>query len=384
MNTTTTATALTATGILLLGACGSRSPTPVTAPDEFAWRTFLESSRTVARGDHRAAWEIWPDGEGLITNPAASCVPDERATKTLWESEETPLLPDASPEIKGPPAKKRARLPIAFEAEMVRPPSSGNPMEVRFNRQLCDAVLDRDLHMVEGQEDAFRKHEDISFPDGSAAVKGMWQLVDLQNNKLPKDPACDIASFHSYPVNDHYVNVLLAIHLSFKHPTTPNWFWATWEHQCVSKMDTFGTYAKSGMCCRDTFGRGRDGKPSHALNKLLSQSRAGAEWLNYHLVGTQSDYEKDGLPVILRNYSIEGTTPVSSSCMTCHSRASTDYIDRPLGYLADVKGKPVSLNGRPQPSWYTDPVSFTRRFIRLGFVWTLEAGSIVPNDLPEP
>jgi hypothetical protein len=120
------------------------------------------------------------------------------------------------------------------------------------------------------------------------------------------------------------------------------------------------------------------------LNKLLSQSRAGAEWLNYHLVGTQSDYEKDGLPVILRNYIIEGTTPVSSSCMTCHSRASTDYIDRPLGYLADVKGKPVSLNGRPQPSWYTDPVSFTRRFIRLGFVWTLEAGSIVPNDLPEP
>jgi len=256
-------------------------------------------------------------------------------------------------------------------------------MEVRFNQQLCNAVLDRNLQMDEGREDAFRKREDISLPDGSAAIKGIWQTVDLQHNSLPNDPACDITSFHSYPIKENYVNVLLAIHLSFKHPTTPNWFWATWEHQCVSKMNTYGKYNESGMCCRDTFGRVRDGKPSDALKELLSQSGAGGEWLNYHLVGTQSDYEKDGLPVILRNYIIEGKAHVSSSCMTCHSRATTDYMHRPLGLLADVKRNPVSLNGRPQQSWYTDP-SFTRRFIRLGFVWTLEEGSLLLNDPPEP
>jgi hypothetical protein len=333
----------------------------------------------VAGADRRAAWEVWPDGEGMIANPAASCAPDNSAPKTLWESEETL---DFSLRAKDPLFKSRARRPVAVTAEMVRSPA-GNPTEVRFNPELCNAVLDRSLHMPDGRVDAFRKREDNSFRDGSAAIKGIWQPVDLRNNPLPKDSACEITSFHSYPSNDHVVNVLLAIHLSFKHATTPNWFWATWEHQCVSKMDTYGPYAKSGMCCRDTFGPGRDGKPSDALKKLLAQSGAGGEWLNYHLVGTQSDYEKDGLPVILRNYIIEGTTPPSSSCMTCHSRATTDYKGRPLGYLADVKGNPVSLNGRPQPSWYTGPL-FIRQFIRLGFVWTLEAGSIVPNDPLEP
>jgi hypothetical protein len=253
-------------------------------------------------------------------------------------------------------------------------------MEVRFNLVLCNAITDRGVQTMAGREAAFRRRDDISFPDGSAAIKGIWHKVDLQNNDLPKDPACDIGSFHRYKVNDHTVNVLLAFHLSFKHPTTPNWFWATWEHKCVSKMPG---YSDSGMCCRDQFGRGRDGSPSDSLKKLVSKMGAADEWLSYHLVGTQSDYQKDGLQVILRNYVIESGVPVSSSCMTCHSRATTDHLHRSLGLFADSQSNPISLNGKPQQFWYTD-AHFTRWFVRLGFVWTLDSYSVGGNDPPEP
>jgi hypothetical protein len=50
---------------------------------------------------------------------------------------------------------------------------------------------------------------------------------------------------------------------------------------------------------------------------------ANTVWQNYRLRGTQVDFvTSTGRPTLLGNTQIEGTFQASSSCITCHSRAS--------------------------------------------------------------
>src|SRR5690606_36600918 len=86
----------------------------------------------------------------------------------------------------------------------------------------------------------------------------------------------------------------------------------------------------------------------------------GTKWENYRLRGTQVDFTTPtGKPTLLSNSHMD-TGCQRSSCMPCHARATVDKDGRTAGFgISDI--------GFPNPDWFDDPVTGTRRFMQNDF-----------------
>src|SRR5262249_15803080 len=118
----------------------------------------------------------------------------------------------------------------------------------------------------------------------------------------------------------------------------PNWTWATFEHK-----DNAGRCDYAG--CRDAFGAqipnvranattGERYEPclkTDALKQLFANAGTPPVWQNYCMKGTQPDFTTaSGVPTMLGNTSMEATFDDTSSCMSCHARASVDVAGQAL------------------------------------------------------
>jgi hypothetical protein len=181
----------------------------------------------------------------------------------------------------------------------------------------------------------------MQFTNDSVAVKAKWRPMTAQDD--PK-------RFHVATGPDSKPWVLIGIHITSKE--LPNWLWATWEH-----MDNGGR-PQSG----DQFGYvNGSNTPSPGLAQLLTT--ISSEWQYYRLDGSQTDYVE---PKVLGNSVIEVGFLPTSSCITCHARATRSKDD---DHLKPFVNGLTGYIGAPVASWYKS--SSGALLMQTDFLWTL-------------
>jgi hypothetical protein len=165
----------------------------------------------------------------------------------------------------------------------------------------------------------------------------------------------------------------------------PNWTWATFEHRLNKGRCDY-------MDCRDSFGAvDTDVKAktpvggmypacekTAAVKQLFAAAKMASLWENYCLKGSQVDFvTTTGIPTLLGNSVTENGFVNSSSCLTCHSRASVtskgeDAQDS--GFLGNA-----SPNGAPDPNWFWNnpgKPNRTMKTFQTDFVWAIPSFAI--------
>lgn len=351
---------------LLLPLSGIHSParsadahSVMNAPDQFAWGLFVDINKPAdaTKPNGPVIWETWALARDVFRNPNA---------KPEWPAAEA----DAPRQFEPAPlqqliraSQKAAEVPTPGPAILVDSGvllTEGN--ETRMNRDAFDFVVANELYHIEGQEAFFNSGRTITFPVGAQEIKAQWRRIAPEQK----------ARYHWTEISrsgaaEPELWGLTALHITTK--DIPNWFWATWEHK-----DNEGVEAV--VPSRDKAG--------------LPAALQGTKWENYLLRGTQVDFvSATGKPIILANSQVERGFQATSSCMTCHSRASigdtprTEFdrgttpptpLPRPANRLAvfENDGENGAV-GVPLASWFedatTDPPS--RSYIQTDFVWSL-------------
>ena len=224
--------------------------------------------------------------------------------------------------------------------------------ETRLNKEAFQFVVDKNLFSIEGQEDFLNKNLAVDFPVPATEVKAAWRMFteveldpaktfrDLNNNGTIEDDERGLRllerTYHiGYGVvrnqatgtSDLRPFGLVGLHIITK--DIPNWFWTTFEHvdNPLANIDSLDRYSPPGQ-----------GYPPEV---------EGTIWRFYRLRGTQVDFVTSvGRPTILGNTQIEGTFQESSSCITCHARAS---IGRRLDNINAEGGRPLYPPGTHLP-----------------------------------
>lgn len=266
----------------------------------------------------------------------------------------------------------------------------------------------------------------IDFPANAVMIKSNWinakRAAELGVTDDPAQPHIKM-TIHS-PVTDNNGTILepgehwlIALHVSSK--DTPNWIWASFEHagnpgRCdyTGCNDSYGyrspdttasgqasNYTKPNTRCDDLLianwvydqgSRYAGGAITPALNSVFAAlkigqgTKTGSEpsmsdpaWLSYRLKGSQTGFtDSMGRPTHLGNSVTEGGFVISSSCITCHARASTNAagtIPLPLGVFvneANEAGYLQSARGVPVPDWFhqsAQPPAL--QALQTDFVW---------------
>ncbi|MCC5666992.1 hypothetical protein LC653_24645 [Nostoc sp. CHAB 5784] len=89
------------------------------------------------------------------------------------------------------------------------------------------------------------------------------------------------------------------------------------------------------------------------LNTLFSESALADEWKNYRLKGTQINFvDSAGNPTLLGNSVTEEGFVQTSSCITCHARATINIQGTSGLQFPGSKPDNQSYNGAPNPKWF--------------------------------
>jgi hypothetical protein len=278
---------------------------------------------------------------------------------------------------------------------------------------------------------------EITFPADALMIKSDWLARErAEAMGLREDPQNPFVKMEILsPVLDDNGTILLpgehwlvAIHFSSK--DIPNWVWTTFEHvNNPGRCDYTGCNDSFGYRSPDTVGNGQarnftrphqicDGLllPSYVIdpggkypggdrqpalaavfdalgigttdNPTLIPRPGDRAWLSYRLKGTQVEFtDPTGRPTHLGNSVTEAGFVTSSSCMTCHSRASTNAggtVPLPLGVFVNgltESGYLPSANGIPNDAWYyKSGQPPTLQALQTDFVW----GFLLANPIQPP
>lgn len=328
----------------LVASSADQNPA-VNAPDKFAWQLFLEINKSAGNGTRDRVWETWATHDDVYGDPknppkfpgAVSRPKQLRRSRQLEVFRSMAMT--AAPLATGP---HPAFLPLDPESQ-----------EVRMNRPTVDFIAANQLWYLEGQVAAFRKGAPLNFPIESKEIKASWKrIVEAEKQK-----------YHWQVASDGNTYGLIALHIMTK--DIPNWFWATFE-----QVDNPNRCREIG--CRDQFGVDAQGKLTPALTQLMDAAQLGPEWRNYRLSGSQVDFvDSTGRPLVVGNSEIETPFMTTSSCMSCHARATVDGLGGRLSIF--VNSNPLQGNvGAPIPSWFQQETASGSklRFLQLDFVWS--------------
>lgn len=298
-----------------------------------------------------------------------------------------------------------------------------------YNQEGLAAVLSSANANLSGNlpyrdRDATARLNEIDFPVQSVMIKSDWlnekAALAMGLRDEPPHIKMDIRS----PVTDNNGTILekgphwlVAMHISSK--DTPNWVWTTFEHvanpgRCdyTGCNDSFGylsadpaigpkqqrNFTAPKMKCDDlplaawvfdTEKQYADGSITPALNALFTAAGIGQgkaspspspgdpRWRNYRLKGSQVEFtDATGQFTRLGNSVTEAGFINSSSCITCHARASIGAqgtIPLPNGVFINQLGEQgyaESAHGLPNPAWFqasAQPPAY--RALPADFVW---------------
>lgn len=354
----------------------------INRPDEFAWKLFMRVNSPADRGkpigEGPLEWESWALAKDVHANPNQKPAwpgegsPRFRSPAQRFEAPRKLVLLAAQAAARGGPEAERQ---ATFAAEAALHRMDDREEETRMNRAAFDYVvnplkeppprnLPKDqlatwqpqvvLYNVEGQEAMLQKREPFNFPPDAAEIKAQWRRL------LSGDDAKRYYTIKS----DGQTWGLTALHITTKH--LPNWFWATFEHQD-------NPWRESVLKSRDRSA----GLPTEWKQTV---------WGNYVLRGTQVDFQDSlGRPTLLANSRVETGFEDTSSCITCHARATIGPKPRnpqdipPLFNGANRLQIFASTNpdrgaiGSPDPKWFGNDDSEPRasKYWQMDFVWSL-------------
>lgn len=330
----------------------------INEPDKFAWLLFERINQAIpGDANGRVLWESWALADDVFADPNNAPV---------WAGPAAPLRATSDFDTE-PLQQKIRRLQMqrevpGLQSQFSLPHALAEANETRLNHDTFDFVVANELYNIEGQEKFFDTNKQIEFPLDAKEIKAQWRKIEPAN----------AAKFHTArttnPDGSTQLWGLTSLHITTK--DLPNWFWCTFEHK-----DNPG---------REAVIPDRD---SHGLPMSLKETR----WENYVLRGSQTDFVTSiGQTTLLASSQIEAGFQDSSSCITCHARASIG--ERPLGQsppdnrLSVFEGANGSV-GIPKPEWFIDTSTQppTRRYTQTDFVWSLfraSRKSAVPSPGP--
>jgi len=372
----------------------------VNDPDRFAWQLFCAINAPAGNGHPRAIiWETWPEQAEIYADPLVA-----------------PQWPSA--EYRGkklrPSVQHRARRMAIIARQdatglspIPKPRDGVSNEEVRDNRDAFEYIVKNQLWYKEGIADKVR-NEELAFPAGSIAIKGKWKVISEQEKER----------FHwqeyTEPDTGKAIAVgLVALHISSK--IIPNWHWSTFEQvDNPGLADYIGVHDSFGMRPTDIAPNRRTnqgysevhGKPKDNVGVLTEEVRAmmkehklsPALSRYYRLKGAQIDFtDRTGRPTIVGNSVTEAGFVSTSSCITCHARASIGApyqgqnnfpVPPPLSVFTD-RGE--SFNGPVDASWFWDPTASVssppaqpEAFHKsVEFLWQLVYGPKARNSDPK-
>ena len=325
----------------LSSACALDADLVMSDPDRVSWQLFLQIVAPAGPGNALAEFETWAsNGDTFVAKPQFP-------------------LSAPSPKVLSFPALG-GRPPPTGDEWKYQPPGGE---EVRRNRAAFDYITtpENQFHTRAGLARAFATGREISFPKDAIEVKANWTPADR----------VDASRYYISAASDGRRYALVALHITTK--MIPNWTWATFEQAGnAGRCDDIG--------CRDSFGadapivrpnaapdqRYPPCSKTPALQALFEDAKVPAVFRNYCLKGSQTDYvAATGLPILLGNSVTEYGFVSTSSCMTCHARASVDAAGgsaQGYGFVlpadhSDAVCPPsgrCSPNGAPNPAWFWD------------------------------
>jgi hypothetical protein len=243
-----------------------------------------------------------------------------------------------------------------------------------MNRSAFEFVATNELYNIEGQEAFQASGKLINLPIAAREIKSAWKLLSPRpiDKILPGDLDQFRKRYHSTTLlheGKTYIYGLSALHITTK--DLPNWVWTTFEHE-------------------------ENPTPELPDNDRAGQPSAlkGTKWEHYRLRGTQVDFvDSAGQPTVLANTQIEAGFQQTSSCITCHSRAT---IGDPLAVQPRTPKRANRLPffevyrilhrhtaggiedqvirygniGSPNSDWFNEN-RIRRKYTQLDFMWSL-------------
>jgi hypothetical protein len=370
--------------------------TLITQPDKFSWLLFVHVNAKASSSpqSNDALWETWADDASTFPpspNPA---------DRPKWPGSAQPRTPaefrkglHLRSKVEGQALRRRLERtgktqgarPAAPSALLTVNPNSDpqagfitNVLEqVTRNRPAFDYLIKNNLWYVQGITDRVQPDQPpIDFPRDSLLIKAEWKILAKGEDKT---------RYHWNVDDKGTVYGLVGLHISSK--AIPNWVWCTFEwvdnpgrSDYIGSRDAFGVkypLNPNSRLSTPTFQAPEQqlgsiyppGDITPQLEALFTASFGGddawvKQWKNYRLKGTQVDFtDSTGRPTLLGNTISENGFVATSSCMSCHARASVAVSGPGAGQSAFGGGFApsvnnagnVSYNGAPNPNWYFNP-----------------------------
>lgn len=362
-----------ALALLALGAAGARVPRPRAAdpsddkvpaandPDKFAWDLFLEINRPAGK-PREVFWEMWAVEQNVFADPnKAPTWPGAKAARLLRAVRQHELRKGADPE-------KRGQFP---DLPGDRAPGGE---EVRINEPAFNYLVKNGLWYQQGVIKAAQAPGGIKFPTDAIAIKAVWKFItDADKPRFHWD------EYEDPKTKKPVIVGLVALHITSK--VLPNWHWATFEQEDNPGFaDYIGAHDSYGMIPANVPPNAEPNKGYKTELKpvLLERMRAAKldpAWAHYRLKGAQIDFtDSTGRPTILGNSITEAGFVATSSCVTCHAKASGMLSGDPPKYtnLPVFRPDNQSDNGAPNPGWFWGSGAPPAvKFYQLDFLWEL-------------
>jgi hypothetical protein len=265
------------------------------------------------------AWDVflylgWPakGGERGVPDPSQSLGATPAVWQTWKESQETYLTGGVAPppwDDGGPQGPATAALTMIDGTTLQD--VDGNPItySVRLNQSTFDYILSRQLYGWTGQA-ALRQPgaTPVAFPAAAMEVKAAWKILDPVKDRDRMNHYLVAQVRMAGQAGPTTLTVgLTGLHIMSK--ALPNWVWITFEQ--VENPTTTGARLLLPI------------DPAVAeVNAQFQAAVAGTPYAYYQLNGVQTEYTAGDTATLLANTQIETSFQTSSSCITCHARAS--------------------------------------------------------------
>lgn len=190
-------------------------------------------------------------------------------------------------------------------------------------------------------------------PVGAVEIKAAWKVLspdEIASNRFYTTQAIvfnDEQGSTSPGANPVTVG-LVGLHILHKTESESSWFWSTFEHVDNTTSSFFNPDCPASQCppnhqtaARPYVELDAGGQPVNApvqvtrttalsaetaaLNAYYQGLLKGSPWANYQLISTQwaTGGAPQGTPAILANTTMETFIQSDSSCMGCHTSATT-------------------------------------------------------------
>ena len=331
-------------------------------PDAYAWRLFVAlnwpadaASRLPDTGkklgaDGPVVWETWANARDVFRQDGS----DPGAWSTGGaQSQQLGAGRRQSSEFDSVAVQQQIRRAqqggMTIQFDPMAAANQGN--ETRLNRATYDFIRTNSLYNLDGLKAlAASGKETIQFPLQAKEIKAQWRLITEQEK--PRYHWAEVVR----PDGSKAIFGLTALHIITK--DIPNWFWSTFEHV---DNPTRPENEKWLLPSRDTFACKSD--PPDCNRSPTGIGLEGTKWENYRLRGTQIDFiTSTGKVTLLANSQPEEGFQTTSSCITCHARA-TRAADG--SRLEVFKPNDEGFVGTVDPAWFENG-----KFTQHDFVWT--------------